>query len=346
MKIIHCIFSLNTGGAENMLVDILNEQVKLHHVTLIIINKSYTKELIKKISEKVKLFFLDRCPGSRSIFPLIKLNYLLYSLRPDILHIHSLQLVKTIFIHRKSLFYTAHCMELDEKYLKHLKNIFAISQAVKDDILQKGKHVVQVIENGIHFENIKQKISVQPTRNFRIIQVGRLNHQLKGQDILIKAAAQLIHRNLIPRLSVDFIGEGPSLSYLKELCAQEGISEQVHFLGLQNREYIYSHLCDYDLMCHPSRSEGFGLTVAEGIAARIPVLVATGDGPFEIIGKGKFGYYFERENIEECASQIVHIYKNYGDCYKITDIAWPHIVQNYSINRMVGQYLDAYINKS
>lgn len=344
MKIIHCIFSLNTGGAETMLIDILNEQVKQHQVSLIIINNSYTKELVGKISSDVKLIFLNRCCGSRSVFPLIKLNYLLYRLHPDVIHAHSIELIKIIFIRRKSLFYTAHCMGLDEKYLKHIKNIIAISQAVKDDILQKGKHAVRVIENGILLENIKQKISVRPMENFRIIQVGRLNHQLKGQDILIKAAALLIHRNLIPNLSVDFIGEGASLPYLQKLCAQEGISEQIHFLGLQNREYVYSHLCNYDLMCHPSRSEGFGLTVAEGMAARIPVLVATGDGPFEVIGKGKFGYYFERENIEECASQILYIYKNYDKSYKITDTAWSHVAQNYSINHMVDRYLKAYIH--
>lgn len=40
MRIVHCIWSFNIGGAESMLVDIVNEQVKNNSVYLIIINES------------------------------------------------------------------------------------------------------------------------------------------------------------------------------------------------------------------------------------------------------------------------------------------------------------------
>lgn len=46
MKIVHCIWSFHTGGAETMLVDIANEQAKTQNVTIIIVNDSYQKYLI------------------------------------------------------------------------------------------------------------------------------------------------------------------------------------------------------------------------------------------------------------------------------------------------------------
>ena len=56
MKILHVIFSLQIGGSETMLVDILNEQVETSHsVGLVIINDDYNPELIKKINPKVKI---------------------------------------------------------------------------------------------------------------------------------------------------------------------------------------------------------------------------------------------------------------------------------------------------
>ena len=88
-------------------------------------------------------------------------------------------------------------------------------------------------------------------------------------------------------MSVAFIGEGDSRTFLEKMSADLNVADRVDFLGLKDRDYIYQHLCDYDLMCHPSRFEGFGLTVAEGMVAKLPVLVATGDGPYEIIGQGK-----------------------------------------------------------
>ncbi len=80
----------------------------------------------------------------------------------------------------------------------------------------------------------------------------------KGQDILINAISILKKRN-IKNIEVSFIGTGNDIHILKQMADNLGVSEQIHFLGLKDRQYIYSHLKEYDLMCHPARYEGFGL---------------------------------------------------------------------------------------
>ena len=57
------------------------------------------------------------------------------------------------------------------------------------------------------------------------------------------------------------------------MVVELNLEKHVRFLGNQSREYVYSHLKDYDLFVQPSRFEGFGLTVAEAMAACVPVLV-------------------------------------------------------------------------
>ena len=57
MKIVHCIFSFNTGGAETMLIDIVNEQIKTQEVTIVIVNHIYHKELIAQLDKKIRLIF-------------------------------------------------------------------------------------------------------------------------------------------------------------------------------------------------------------------------------------------------------------------------------------------------
>ena len=49
MRLLHCIFSFNVGGAETMLIDIINQQVQIHEVGLCIINNAYDINLINKI---------------------------------------------------------------------------------------------------------------------------------------------------------------------------------------------------------------------------------------------------------------------------------------------------------
>ncbi|MCC8171363.1 MAG: glycosyltransferase [Parabacteroides sp.] len=159
---------------------------------------------------------------------------------------------------------------------------------------------------------------------------------------MIKAVALLKEKG-ITDISVDFIGTGESEATLKRLVKTLGVEEQVRFLGLRSRRYIYSCLKEYDLMCHPARYEGFGLTVAEGMAARLPVLVSTGGGPYEIIAQGRLGYAFENGNPQDCADKIEAIYNDYPAILEGTDRAWKHIITHYSVKRMVNEYMHAYL---
>lgn len=86
MKIMHIIWSLNVGGAESMLVDIINEQVKTEKVFLLIINSEIKSELIENISHEVEIITINGIPGSRNIWHIFKINYHIYRVSPDIIH--------------------------------------------------------------------------------------------------------------------------------------------------------------------------------------------------------------------------------------------------------------------
>ena len=75
MKILHLIFSFNVGGAETMLIDIINQQIQKHKVALLIINNQYNETLIRKINSKVDIILLNRIPKSRNIVDVFRLNY-------------------------------------------------------------------------------------------------------------------------------------------------------------------------------------------------------------------------------------------------------------------------------
>ena len=97
MKITHIIYALNPGGAETMLVDIVNEQVKLHQIYLIIINDSFNQALIKKVSNEVNINLISRKEGSKSLIPIIRLNVLLYKIHPDVIHCHQQSIIQLLF---------------------------------------------------------------------------------------------------------------------------------------------------------------------------------------------------------------------------------------------------------
>lgn len=340
MKIVHCIYSLNYGGAETLLIDVINEQSKNHSVTLIIINSEYDSNLLKTISERVKTIFINRRVGSRSIIPILRLNCKLIALSPNVIHIHNESIAKIILPIFRNIFLTVHCLGVPSRNFHRLRGLYAISESVKDDVLQKGDFPVVTIPNGIDMTKIEKREPVPFKERMRIVQVARLDHSIKGQDILIKALAILSDKGY--DITVDFIGEGSSLEELTILCKEIGVHERVNFLGVRNREYIYSNLKEYDLLCHPARFEGFGLVVAEGMAANLPVLVPDKDGAYEVIYYGKFGSSFCYGDEKDCAKRIEHIFNNYMETLEVLPKAYNHISNNYSLTNMVGEYIANY----
>ena len=344
MKIVHCIWDLNIGGSETMLVDIANEQAKSHDVYVLIVNDSYQKFLLDKFSPKVKVILNKRKPSARLPWALIRLNWTLWKLRPDIVHLHNAMLPKVVlpFVSR-GLFLTIHALQIPMESVRRGMKLIAISDAVREDILSRGKYDIVTIPNGINIETIEKRNTQLFQGKMRIIQVARLDAEKKGQDILINAMSILKQRGLND-IEVDFIGEGTSLKELEQQVERLGLRENVHFLGLRDRSYIYSHLKDYDLMCHPARYEGFGLTIAEGMAAMLPVLVSDEGGPYEIIEHGKFGNSFKMEDSKDCADKIEYIFKHYNKALNLVPEAYKHIKAHYSIERMASDYIKCYEN--
>ncbi|MDR0686783.1 MAG: glycosyltransferase [Dysgonamonadaceae bacterium] len=342
MRILHIIFSLNIGGAENLLVDTLNEQVKSQTVALFIINDEYNPDLLAKINPDIPISLLKRKKGSFNLLKVMEANRTIRKYNPDVIHFHNhngIRILTRPSLYRKVL--TIHDVGILSNHLRKYDKILAISKAVQKDIFDRTNLESVLIYNGIDLSKIKIKTE-KPTGIFRMVQVSRLEHLKKGQDILLKAIALLVDKYEIDSFSLDFIGAGSSEYYLKELIKQYNLEKFVTFTGEKRREDIYNNLHNYDLLIQPSIYEGFGLTVAEAMAARVPVLVSANDGPMEIIENGEYGFWFRKGDAEHCCEQIRQIILQREKLNIISDNAFQHVIKNFNIVDTASLYIQSY----
>jgi len=344
MKITHLLFSLRTGGTENMLIDIINEQVLFAEVNLYIVNDDITESILSRLSKKANVKRFRRKSGSRNPLPLFLLNIALLKACSHIIHCHNQNMIELLlpFFHRKTVLTIHDMLQRPVNFSKYRK-CFAISRAVEESVLTHAKTHCTVIQNGILFSSIKCKDKANREDGvFRILQISRLNHHKKGQHIAI-GALELLKNSGITGIQLDFIGEGDSADFLKQLAAEKQVSEQIRFLGLKDRTYVYDHLQLYDLLIQPSLYEGFGLTVVEGMAAKVPVLVSAIEGPLEIIAEGKYGYRFEKENITDLANSIREIMiKDIQQTQKAVECARAYARKQFDIRNTALNYLEEY----
>lgn len=342
MKIAHIVWGFGIGGIETMLVNIANCQAQLcHHIIIIVINDMIEQSLVSELDGSIQFVCLKRKIGSKNPLPFFRMNYLLKTLNPDVIHIHRPPLIKFIWLPslRRKTCATMHdvCNKSIIKGAEKSRKLFAISECVKKDIEQKLGLNAILVTNGIHPEKINHDF--YPKQRFVVVQISRLDHTKKGQHILIESISNL--RKLGLDVYADIIGNGPSKDYLVELSMKLGLSDCVKFLGEKDQQYIYEHLHEYNLLIQPSIYEGFGLTVTEAMAAKVPVLVSNHQGPLEIINDGAFGYSFTNGDIQDCTEKIKMFYYGQDDKSKI-DLAYKRVYECYNVKNTAMKYLEEY----
>lgn len=346
MKIAHCFFSMRTGGAQMLAIDLLNSQCLVHETLLIVVNDEWEAGLLQKLSKKVSVHFMNRSEGSRNPLPIIRFNLLLHRLKPDIIHCHERKMIRMIRYKRAQTVYTVHDVGIPTDTFSRYNALVAISESVASDIRQRAGIQAEVIRNGIAMDSFRKRTAyVVPEKEpFRLVQVSRLMHEKKGQDILLRAIARLTTERACPPIRLDLIGDGPSMDFLVELAKTLQIDTLVSFRGNRDRTWVADHLADYHLLVQPSRYEGFGLTVLEGLAAGLPVVASNIDGPAEIMAGLSAGTLFTSDDVEACAAAVARVIQAYRTARLEAAVSETYAIirEKFSISATATGYLNLY----
>ncbi|MEL7587602.1 MAG: glycosyltransferase family 4 protein [Prolixibacteraceae bacterium] len=348
MRIVHLTFTFRQGGIPALLVDITNEQVKADPTNIVVINNQIHEEMLVEVNPDVKVYKINRSEGNKNPYYALKLNYILWRLKPDIIHCHGEKCIEYLLpLFRKKAVLTVHdTLKLNPLYYSKYKKLYAISKTVQQDVLSHFELKSEIVYNGIQTNKIiiKTKIKKAQQDVFKMIQIGRLVTDIKGQHLSIEVIKILVYKYKITNIHLDFIGWGKDYDQLIKIIQEFNLENNISFLGLKDRPYIYSNLCEYDLMVHPSLYEGFGLNIVEAMAAKVPVLVSDTEGPMEVIENGKFGYFFKTGNVNDFTEKLIQILNKSNTEFQdeLIENAYYHVVNNFDIKDTAQGYVKEY----
>jgi glycosyltransferase involved in cell wall biosynthesis len=350
MIIAHIIWSMNSGGSENLLIDELANFPNCHNLHLFVVNKG-PNVLLTNVPVNVKVHCIGRIPGAGFLPPITAVAKLTHALRqehPDVLVCHQVNLVRLLrFVKGRRIARVHNVQTSVNNDANAFDQIVAISAAVAEYVREQTPLTSPVVVyNGIPVSEFSKRTSWDCPAKFRLLQVGRLDHQIKGQDLSLRALRICNERNSSFDWHIDFIGDGQSMNVLVKLSQKLDIEERVSFLGTRPRQYIKEHLKDYHILLQPSRFEGFGLTVAEAMAAKVPVLVSNIDGPAEITDNGRYGFTFRSEDVEDYAKMIMEVFNAYerAALAMMVNAAYTRVCRFFDINIMVRNLEKIYLN--
>lgn len=362
MKILQVITSLEIGGAETLVVNLIPRFCALGHtVDLCIFNGTETPlmQRLKVESPQTKIYAL----GHSVYNPLYILKLMKIMKGYDIVHTHnsSPQLfvaIANLYRHTK-LVSTEHNTSNRKRNWKWYRpieswmygkynHIICISKIAEERLREymKGEWIVQssnryktitTINNGIDVNAISQALPCKELLSKKeerkaILMVAGFREQ-KDQDTILRAVNQLDK----DKFEVWFAGIGERMEEVQQLSKSLGVDDRVRFLGL--RTDIPNVLKAADIIVMSSHWEGLSLSNVEGMSAHKPFIASDVNGLREVT-KG-YGILFPHEDAKALANEINQLAGNKDYYDDVANRCYNRALE-FDINKMVNGYNQVY----
>ncbi len=182
-----------------------------------------------------------------------------------------------------------------QKAYQNFKEIVCVSKNAKEEFVQRfgNYNSLCVKYNFINRETIlskaNEKTDDMPKKyRFRIVTIGRLVPQ-KGFGRLLAVMKNLIKDGVDCELWI--FGKGKCQKKLQKYILNNSLSDYVKLWGFYENPYKYMKQCD--LFVCSSISEGYSLVIAEAMVLGLPVLSTYCSGPDELLDYGRYGLLVE-----------------------------------------------------
>jgi len=235
--------------------------------------------------------------------------------------------------------------------LRRAGRVIAVSQAVADgliaqDIFERDKIVL--IHNGVdinRFAKTNEGKAVERQKTGARLCVGMIGElaPIKGQQQFLCAAAIVSAR----RDDVNFIIAGEDKSRtgenrleLERMVDELGLSARVRIIGWADD--VAELLRNFDVFVSASRSESFGIAIAEAMASGVPVVSTMTAGAREIIDADKTGRLVPIGDAEALAKTICELLADPETRERLSSNALRMVRERFSLDRMVARTEQVY----
>jgi glycosyltransferase involved in cell wall biosynthesis len=348
MKILQICSARELGGGEKHLADLTNGLAgRGHEVFAAVIPASPLKTELSSLPASRVIELPLR--NSLNVASALKLARFVRQNQIDIVHAHvARDYPLAAAVARRAgapLVLTRHVLfplsRIHKLTLRRTSRVIAVSESVAEGLRAQQifpPEIIVCIHNGIdvdRFEVSREAVQLNRASGLRVGMIGHLA-RIKGQEDFIRAAAAVSAR----RDDVEFIiaGEdksrrGENRRQLEKLIDDLNLRRRIRLVGWIDD--VAELLATLDLFVSPARSEPFGLSIVEAMAAGVPVIATRSEGACEIIDDGQTGRLVPIGDVAELAKTIDQLLcdPELGQC--LSENARRVVRKRFSLDRMV-----------
>ena len=317
-KILFSSWTLEVGGIETALVNLINEMSKKYNTTLVLEEKK--GEFLDKVNKNIKIVeykpskhkntFIRKTTNfaKRIIFILkyrnrfdFSVSFATYS-RPGSFVARTASKNNLLWVHTNyMILYKNNINEIKEFFnnvqQSKFKNIVCISEDAKEAFIKvfpERKDKVMVINNLVDYKTIIEKsnetINLKKENITTFLSVCRHEERAKKLTRLIEATKLLKQENY--KFRVLFVGEGENTEDYIKLVEDNDLQDYIIFCGMQKNPYPYFKISDCIILT--SEYEGYPVIYTEAKVLGKPIITTNvSDSLIDI--QGKYGVVVNKD---------------------------------------------------
>lgn len=176
------------------------------------------------------------------------------------------------YITRQNIKDAKFTLYVTEKFLQKRYPTNGINVACSDVVLTEYEECI--------LQNRLQNIALKKDK-YVIGTIGAIDVRYKGQEYIIRALGKLKKDSKI-KYEYHLVGGGDK-SYLQSIAKENGILEQVKFLGTLSHEQVFEWLDSIDIYAQPSIVEGLPRALVEAMSRAVPCFASKIGGIPELL---------------------------------------------------------------
>ncbi len=363
MRILHVVrqFHPSVGGVERFTLDLCRETREAgHEVAVLTFDRDFASGEQFPAFSQIDGIPVQRVPYFGPRRYRVAPTVLRHLGMGDLLHVHCVDsfidlLALTQRWHRKPIVLSTHGGFFHSSWGVGIKKLFfrlitPRSLAATSVIVCDSRQDMEVfsplapdkcvlIEDAIDFRKFSS-ITRTPQAG-RLLYVGRTDAN-KRLDQLLTVFALVQQQRPESRLQLvgpDWLGQWPAL---KRQAGQLGIDQYVEFAGRVSEEELMRRLGEAQFFVSASSYEGFGLSVAEAMAAGVPPLLNDIDAFRNLTANGRGGVLIDYDQPQLAAGRLLQLMALAHTDYDRLAQQARQTASRYSWQETIGRFIEVY----
>ncbi|KAF0221830.1 MAG: Glycosyl [Geobacteraceae bacterium] len=364
LRILHILHSLQVGGLENGVVNLINRldpERFTHEICCI----AEAGPMTERFTRLVPVHVIGKGSGADHLLPL-KIARVVRRVRPHIVHTRNWGTIDGVLggwlggvrriIHGEHGRDAADPQGANRRRMQFRRLIdclvtryYTVSGDLRRWLVEEVRlppHKVTHLMNGVDVDRLRPATDRSIARRhagfepgeFLIGTIGRLD-PVKDQATLVRAVTLLAARGIHGARAL-IVGGGPEEAKLKNLAFELGVADRVIFTG--ERQDVSELMSSLDVFVLPSIAEGISNTILEAMALGLPVVATAVGGNPELVAGGVTGELFAVGDAEDLAHKLAWYMNDRWRCQEQGAAGRRRVEREFSLERMVECYAHLY----